>query len=187
MSKHRRAEHDFYDANDAQGINMQELDKGLDISLKGRRAEKALTDFYRMSKAWGLDMPQADPLVLDFGLADFDRVGLVECWIANEFEAGYCGKFLFVTDGQTCPMHHHREKHETFFIVKGRVRMTCDGEEWEMGQGDVLPVAPGKVHGFTGAGPALLLEVSKPCKIDDNYFENTAIPIGGNYQGGAQA
>ena len=162
---------------------MQELDKGLDISLKGPQAQQALATFHRQVEAWGLDMPQADPLVLDFGLADFDRTGLIEYWIANEFEAGYCGKFLFVADGQSCPMHHHREKHETFFIVKGRVRMTFDGDEREMTQGDVLPVAPGNVHGFTGIGPALLLEVSKPCMIDDNYFENPAIPIGGNYHG----
>jgi D-lyxose ketol-isomerase len=47
--------------------------------------------------------------------------------------------------------------------------------------GDVLPIEPWDYHCFTGAGPALLLEVSKPCVIDDNYFEDTRIPIGGNY------
>ena len=160
---------------------MRELDKGLDISLKGEKAEEAIAAFHRQVESWGLEMPPAEPLVLDFGLADFERTGHVECWIANEVEAGYCGKFIYVAHGQTCPMHHHREKHETFFIVKGRVRMVCDGVEREMAQGDVLPVDPGKVHGFTGIGPALLLEVSKPCLIDDNYFENAAIPIGGNY------
>jgi len=162
---------------------MRELDKGLEIALKGPEAEEALSTYRRQIEAWGLAMPPAEPLVLDFGLGDFQRVGLVECWIANEVEAGYCGKFLFVVDGQTCPMHHHRVKHETFFIVKGRVRMTCDGTEREMIEGDVLPVDPGGAHRFTGIGPALLLEVSKPCMIDDNYFENTAIPVGGNYGG----
>jgi len=29
----------------------------------------------------------------------------------------------------------------------------------------------------------LLLEISKPCIIADNYFKNTAIPVGGNYKG----
>jgi mannose-6-phosphate isomerase-like protein (cupin superfamily) len=168
-------------------MKMRELDKGLDIAIKGVAAEEAIGAFRRQVAAWGLEMPPTEPLVLDFGLDQFERTGLVECWVANEIEAGYCGKFLFVVDGQTCPMHHHREKHETFFIVKGRVRMVCDGVEREMGQGDVLPVEPGRAHAFTGIGPALLLEVSKPCLIDDNYFENREIPIGGNYQAGEGA
>ena len=162
---------------------MDELDKGLTISLTGAERDDALAQCGRQLEAWGLAMPPVEPLVIDFGLGKFREVGVIEYWIANEVEAGYCGKFLFVLDGQTCPMHHHGEKHETFYIVQGRVRMICDGEEREMGPGDVLPVAPGKRHTFTGAGPALLLEVSKPCVIDDNYFEDARIPIGGNCGG----
>jgi len=41
-------------------------------------------------------------------------------------EAGYCGKYLFVFDGQTCPLQQHKRRHETFFVVQGRVRMTFD-------------------------------------------------------------
>jgi D-lyxose ketol-isomerase len=51
-----------------------------------------------------------------------------------------------------------------------------------MGPGDVLPVEPGRQHSFTGRGPALLLEVSTPCVVDDNDFADPAIPIGGNRQ-----
>ena len=60
--------------------------------------------------------------------------------------------------------------------------MTYDGVEREMSEGDVLPVEQGKAHSFTGIGPALLLEVSKPCLTDDNYFEDPDIPLGGNYK-----
>jgi D-lyxose ketol-isomerase len=161
---------------------MEELDKGLAISLRGAESEQALVRFHRQIDAWGLAMPPVEPLVLDFGLRDFEKIGLIEYWIANETEAGYCGKYLFVFDGQTCPMHCHRTKHETFFVVQGRARVVYDGRELEMKPGDVLPVAPGKFHSFTGLGPMLLLEVSKPCRVDDNYFENPDIPIGGNYR-----
>ena len=165
---------------------MRELDKGLDISLKGPEAEKALAAVGEQMASWGLTMPDVEPLVLDFGLSDFEHVGLVEYWIANEFDAGYCGKYLFVFDGQTCPMHRHKVKHETFCIVKGRVRMNQDGVEREMGEGEVLAVEPGAGHRFTGVGPALLLEISTRCEIDDNYFDDTAIPVGGNYRGRAE-
>ena len=161
---------------------MEELGKGMDISVKGPVAEAALAEFMAQMKTWGLTMPPVEPLVLDFGLGDFRDVGLIEYWIANETDEGYCGKYLFVFDGQTCPMHRHKEKHETFFIVKGMVRMEYDGDVREMHEGDVLPVDQWKYHSFTGVGPALLLEISRPCVIDDNYFENTQIPIGGNYE-----
>ena len=159
---------------------MDELDKALEISLTGKARDDALAACREQLACWAQPMPPVAPLVIDFGLADFRGTGLIEYWIANETEAGYCGKYLFVFDAQTCPMHGHEEKHETFFIVKGRVRMTCGGRTQTMNEGDVLPVPPGRLHSFTGLGPALLLELSTPCRIDDNAFENPAIPIGKN-------
>ncbi len=102
---------------------MDELDKGRSIALTGPRAETALRAFRRQMEAWGLATPPAEPLVLDFGLAEFDRVGLIEFWIANEKEAGYCGKYLFAFDGQQCPAHSHRAKHETFFLLRGCLKV----------------------------------------------------------------
>jgi len=133
---------------------MEELDRALDIALKGPEAERALADFRRQIAAWNVALPPVPPLVLDFGLGEFARTGLIESWIANEAQAGYCGKYLFVFDGQTCPLHRHKVKHETFFIVKGRVAMEYDGSRREMGEGETLPIIPGKFHSFTGIGPA---------------------------------
>jgi mannose-6-phosphate isomerase-like protein (cupin superfamily) len=161
---------------------VRELKKALDIAIQGSVAERATSAFRRQMDFWGVAMPPTQLLVLDFGLGDFQRTGLIECWIANEVEAGYCGKYLFVFDGQTCPAHSHRKKHETFCIVKGRVCMVVDGAAREMGDGEVAVMPPGRLHSFSGIGPALLLELSTPCLIDDNYFENSAIPIGGNYR-----
>jgi len=157
---------------------MDELDKAVEVALKGPLAEKALASQHRQMQEWGMTMPPGQAVVLDFGLGQFDRVGEIEHWIANEVEAGYCGKFLFVQDGQTCPMHYHKEKHETFFIVKGSVLMVLDGVERKIKEGDVLSVDQGKAHCFTGIGPALVLEISKPCLMSDNYFDNQDINVG---------
>jgi mannose-6-phosphate isomerase-like protein (cupin superfamily) len=170
-------------ASNKEDEKMEELDRALDIAMKGPEADRALAAFRRVIKAWDVALPPVKPLVLDFGLGNFANVGLIEYWIANEMQAGYCGKYLFVFDGQTCPLHCHRVKHETFFIVKGRVAMEYDGGRQEMGEGEVLPVLPGKAHSFTGIGPALLLELSMPCQVDDNYFDDPEIPIGGNWRG----
>ena len=51
------------------------------------------------------------------------------------------------------------------------------------GEADALAVAPGGLHSFTGVEPTLLLEVSMPGIVADNWFEDPAIPIGGNWKG----
>jgi mannose-6-phosphate isomerase-like protein (cupin superfamily) len=130
-------------------------------------------------RSWGLTMPPVEPLVMDFGLGKFDEVGEIEFWVANELAAGYCGKFLYVQDGQTCPYHQHHVKHETFYVLKGQVRMIVDEAEKVLKEGDILVMPPGQRHAFTGMGPALLLEVSMPSIRQDNFFADKRIGDGG--------
>ena len=154
---------------------MSDEEKRENIQLWGTQREQALAACRDVITGWGLVMPEVEPFVLDFGLGQFDQTGEIEFWVANEMDEGYCGKFLFVFDGQTCPYHHHTVKHETFFVLKGAVKMVVDGEEIIQRQGDLLAMPPGSNHSFTGEGPALLLEVSKPCVVGDNFFENKAV------------
>jgi quercetin dioxygenase-like cupin family protein len=44
-----------------------------------------------------------------------------------------------------------------------------------MCEGDVLVMPPGDVHSFFGMGDALVLEISKPCILSDNIFEDARI------------
>jgi len=168
--------------NSGPTIAMDELEKAGTIAAAPEVRRAALPRFNKQTAAWGVAIPDIEPLVLDFGLGQFETVGLIESWIANETVAGYCGKYLFVSDGQTCPTHHHKHKHETFFVVEGRVTVKLADDTVDLVKGDRLTVPALTKHCFTGVGPALLLELSQPCLIDDNYFEDTRIPIGGNYQ-----
>jgi D-lyxose ketol-isomerase len=154
---------------------MQELDKGLQLSTAGTEAESALAAFHRQMEAWNLAPPPAEPLVLDFGLGKFKGIGLIEYWIANEAAAGYCGKYLFVFDGQQCPAHSHRVKHETFFPIRGCLDVTMDDQSLILPMGHVLAVPPGHVHSFRGCENTLLLELSMPCEVTDNRFEDPRI------------
>jgi len=146
-----------------------------DVELQGPDREQALSAIEEQLSEWGLKMPEVTPLPLHFGLDRFKEVGETEFWIANEQEHGYCGKFLFVLDGQTCPHHYHDMKHETFFVVKGSIRMRLGDEDRVMREGDLLPMPPGTGHSFTGIGPALILEVSMPSVLQDNFFEDKSI------------
>jgi len=143
--------------------------------LAGPEREQALAAVRQQLTAWGLTMPPVTPLVMHFGLGRFYEVGEVEFWVANEAQLGYCGKFLYVFDGQTCPYHQHNLKHETFFIVKGEIRMTMGEESRAMKEGDLLVMPPSTGHTFTGIGNALILEVSMPSILNDNFFADKAI------------
>jgi quercetin dioxygenase-like cupin family protein len=145
------------------------------IEVLGEAREKTLADIDKQIASWGLALPAVTPLPLHFGLNKFTEIGETEFWIANETGHGYCGKFLFVFDGQTCPYHRHRIKHETFFVLKGALKMRVGEEERLMHEGDLLVMPPGLGHSFTGVGPALILEISMPSVQGDSFFEEKSI------------
>jgi N-acetylneuraminate synthase len=145
------------------------------VEVQGPERETALAAIQDQIAAWGLKMPPVTPLPLHFGLDQFMEIGETEFWVANETEHGYCGKLLFVFDGQTCPYHRHNKKHETFFILKGSLRMKVGEQERLMREGDLLAMPPGVGHSFTGVGPALVLEVSMPSILQDSFFADKRI------------
>ncbi|MFH1228477.1 MAG: D-lyxose/D-mannose family sugar isomerase [Planctomycetota bacterium] len=153
---------------------MAELERR-NYQLRGQARAEALKRFGKAIARWRLDMPAVKPQVLDFGLGRFYQTGLIEFWIANEAKEKYCGKFLFVFGRQSCPYHRHKFKHETFFVLKGRVKMKVSNAEIIKSQGDMIAMRQNTNHSFTGIGDALLLEVSKPCKPNDNIFADKRI------------
>ena len=150
-------------------------------TMKGDEKKRVLARFEEQMRKWALPIPRVEPIVVSFGALSFDKAGLIEYWLANEAAEGYCGKFLFVFDGQTCPYHHHVLKHETFYILKGGVSMKVAGVERVLKEGELLVMPQGTDHSFTGRGAALLIEISKPCSEGDNIFEDKSIGSGGKY------
>jgi quercetin dioxygenase-like cupin family protein len=145
------------------------------ISLQGEAREKTLCMIHQVVASWGLKLPDVPPDPLHFGYHDFERIGETEFNVNNNVEQGYCGKFMFLFAGQTCPMHHHRKKHETFFIVKGKVDMELAGKKHILNQGDRLIVDQFAKHQFTALEDSLILESSKPDLVDDSIFEDQMI------------
>jgi N-acetylneuraminate synthase len=155
---------------------MSAVDWTLDFELQGAEREAALAVAQQTIEVWGLTMPPVEPLPLHFGLHDFYRTGETEWWIVNDTENRYCGKFLFLFENQRCPLHYHRMKDETFYIVRGIVEMEVDDRVWRMQPGEVFQMRPGMNHAFSAKeGPALVLEVSLPSIPGDNIFADTRI------------
>ena len=150
-----------------------------DVELTGPARDDALRRCRAQLAEWAFPVPESFVLVLNFGLDEFEQTGLTEFWVAHESDAGYCGKFLFLFDGQWCPEHAHRAKHETFYVLRGKVRMIADGAETLMTPGDTFVMEQGVRHKFQGVGPALILEVSQPSVRGDNFFTDKRIGTDG--------
>lgn len=148
------------------------------FEVVGEQREDVLQHCYDQIQKWGLTMPDDEPLMLHFGLNDFFHTGETEFWICNNLDEGYCGKYIFLFEGQRCPEHYHKIKHETFNVIKGQVKMTAKGEDIMLKEGGVFSMPVNTKHSFTAVGgPALVLEVSKPCLYQDSYFTDKAIDI----------
>ena len=145
------------------------------LTLQGEERQRALERIHKVVRSWKLRLPDVTPDPLHFGFNDFYRIGETEFNINNNVQQGYCGKFMFMFKGQTCPMHHHRVKHETFFIVKGRVEMELAGKTFVMNQGDTCIVDQNARHRFTALTDSLILESSKPDLVEDSIFEDPRI------------
>ncbi len=145
------------------------------LSLQGKEQELVLEKINHVIASWGLKLPDVPADALHFGYNDFPGIGETEFNINNNVEHGYCGKFMFLFAGQTCPMHHHRIKHETFFIVKGKVSMELSGRKYILSQGDRLIVNQLEKHMFTALEDSLILESSKPDLVDDSIFDDQMI------------
>jgi mannose-6-phosphate isomerase-like protein (cupin superfamily) len=145
------------------------------LSLQGEKRRQVLAKIHEVVASWGLKLPDVTPDPLHFGYDDFDLIGETEFNVNNNVVEGYCGKFMFMFAGQKCPMHHHRVKHETFFIVKGRAEMELDGKTFVMEQGATLVVNQNARHAFTALVDSLILECSKPDLVEDSIFDDDAI------------
>ena len=162
------------------------MDRGM-LELVGAEREEALRNVRKWFKRWGLTVPDVEPCPFHFGLHDFKRIGEIEYDINNNLEEGYCGKFIFIMKGQTCPMHLHRIKHETFYLVKGTVEMEAGGGLTIMRQGDIKVMPQHTPHRFTGLENSLILECSKPDIMSDSIFEDEKIQAAMNAAGDARS
>ena len=146
-----------------------------ELELTGKDKERVTAQCRELFSSWGLTLPDVPACAFHFGLHDFEHTGEVEFDINNNIEEGYCGKFIVIFKGQTCPMHYHKIKHETFYLVKGSVEMEAGGRTLTMNQGDIKVMPQNTRHRFTALEHSLILECSKPDIMSDSIFDDTRI------------
>ncbi len=88
------------------------------------------------------------------------------------------GRFM---PGGFAPVPHiHGEAHESFYVLEGRFAFRIGDHRFERGEGAVIHVPPGLLHGFTnaGSGPGRLLVLHTP-PLDAFFREMAALAADG--------
>ena len=92
----------------------------------------------------------------------------------------YCGKVLFVKQGESLSLQFHREKDESWLIQSGRAKIELGAvgesvlKEEVVGPGAAFHYEPGTVHRITAVEDTTILEVSTPhlddvVRLEDSY------------------
>ena len=86
-----------------------------------------------------------------------------EIWIINNSCLPYGAKILRLENNKYSSYHYHFIKTETFYVLKGKVRIICEyGVEFILRAGESLNIKRTKHHQFRREGNSLaeILEVS---------------------------
>jgi len=142
--------------------------------VKRSAIEKAKRDASSMLRGAGIVLGKDEEIeITDFGRNNFEKLGLG--LVIRVSEPEYGSKWLTVLPGQVCPNHYHKQIKETFFVLRGHVKMRLGDEVVDMKAGDKLTMAPGTWHTFSSDGGAVIEEVTTRQVKDDSYFEDPAI------------
>lgn len=87
----------------------------------------------------------------------------------------YCGKILSFKEGKKFSLHYHLEKHETWYVIKGKLSLTWidpivgkwDG--FDLNVGDCVSIHQGVPHQLFAYEDSEVMEVSTPHKDSDSY------------------
>src|SRR6478736_7995921 len=96
-----------------------------------------------------------------------------EIWVANNDK--YCGKILHFNKGAQFSTHYHMLKHETFYILKGKIELrgfdltdaTPHAETYA--EGTVITVPAGNPHKIIALEETDVMEVSTQHFDSDSY------------------
>ena len=80
----------------------------------------------------------------------------------------YCGKLLFIRQGEQLSLQFHEQKDETVYVHEGRIEIELgkDAEPEIVEAGAAFRIRPGTVHRWRALEDSLVLEASTP-ELDD--------------------
>jgi len=101
-----------------------------------------------------------------------------EVWIAYDNDR-YAGKLLEIKAGRRLSLQYHKDKHETLYLLDGKVRFLFEDKDGNLGDEVIIPggykiVPPGRKHRMEAIQDSRFVEFSSPelndvVRIEDDY------------------
>lgn len=107
-----------------------------------------------------------------YGIERFDGWGAVLVKVLNR---AYSKMLIVMFPGQSYPRHFHRQKEESFHLLRGDLNVEVDGSRREMKAGELLSVLPGVRHSFQTRGGAIIEEIATTYLNGDSVYEDETI------------
>lgn len=107
-----------------------------------------------------------------YGIERFDGWGAVLVKVLNR---AYSKMLIVMFPGQSYPRHFHRQKEESFHLLRGDLNVEVEGVRREMKAGDLLSVLPGVRHSFQTRGGAIIEEIATTYLNGDSVYEDETI------------
>lgn len=98
--------------------------------------------------------------------------GSEDIWATND---KYCGKVMHFKTGKKFSMHFHREKDESWYVLKGKFMLkyidtvTAETHTKILEAGDTWHNPPLMPHQLICLEAGDIMEVSTPDSVEDNY------------------
>lgn len=107
-----------------------------------------------------------------YGVDRFDEYGAV---LINLINREYCKMLLLLKPGQKYPSHIHNQKEETLHILAGDLKISLEGVEHHLKEGDLLTIKRGQRHSFETKIGAIIEEISTTYFKGDSIYDDSAI------------
>lgn len=106
------------------------------------------------------------------GIENFLSVGAL---FISVIQHDYCKFIVVMLKGQSYPLHYHRIKDESYFILYGDLNVNIEDEKTSIYRGDVINVPRRFTHSFSTEGGCVFEEVSTAYLNNDSVYEDNEI------------
>lgn len=106
------------------------------------------------------------------GIENFASIGAV---FISVIQHDYCKFIVVMLKGQTYPLHYHRIKEESYFILYGDLKVNIEEETVELSKGDLVNVPRRYSHSFSTANGCVFEEVSTAYLNNDSVYDDPNI------------
>jgi sialic acid synthase SpsE/mannose-6-phosphate isomerase-like protein (cupin superfamily) len=166
--------YDQYVATEIIGVDKPIISSSLEKTNSRQQIADIVGRLHKIIAESNVVIPNEMDLELShhYGLDSFLEFGLSMLTLINR---EYSKKVIIILPGQKNPIHYHKKKEETFFILHGDFIINIDGIEKKLEKGQMLTVDRGVKHSLASENGCILEEISTTHYHDDSFYDDDGI------------